>query len=273
MPRVQIDGTGIYYESHGTGFPLVLTYCLGGNTSMWADQIPTFAKHYRCIVWDPRGHGGSESPPRPEQYGVQRSADDLLGLLDHLQIERAYVGGLSMGGGIAARFTVAYPERVEALMILDSNTASGVPLTRERREVREKTIALCEVGEMDAVADYFLQVNASYHLVGGDSPAARERLHQMIRALNPVGFANTMRAMMQTDFPTERLAQITAPTLVLAGEQDPALEAVKLTHQTIPGATLKTIAGAGHLSNLDQPYAFERHILDFLHDVSRSSGV
>ncbi len=273
MPRVQIDGVGIYYESHGAGFPLVLTYCLGGNASMWAGQIPAFAKHYRYVVWDPRGHGGSESPPLPEQYGVQRSAEDLRGLLDHLEIERAYVGGLSMGGGITARFTVAYPERVEALIILDSNTASGVPLTPARREVREKTIALCEAGDMDAVATYFLQANASYHLVEGDSPAARKRLHQMIRALNPVGFANTMRAMMQTDFPTERLAQITAPTLVLAGEQDPALEAVQLTQRTIPGAVLKTIANAGHLSNLDQPQAFERHILDFLHDVSPSSGV
>lgn len=248
MPRAQIDGVGIYYESHGAGFPLVLTYCLGGNTSMWSGQIPAFASQYRCIVWDPRGHGGSESPPDPGQYGVQRSAEDLRGLLDHLEIERAYVGGLSMGGGIAARFAIAYPQRVKTLMILDSNTASGVPLSQERRAVREKTIALCEAGDMDAVADYFLQANASYHLVGDDSPAARQRLHQMIHALNSVGFANTLRAMLQNDFPTERLGQITAPTLVLAGEQDPALEAVKLTHQIIPGAVLKTIADAGIVS-------------------------
>ncbi len=273
MPQVQIEGVGIYYESHGEGVPLVLTYCLGGNASMWSGQIPAFAKPYRCIVWDPRGHGGSESPPEPEKYGVQRSAEDLRGLLDHLEIERAYVGGLSMGGDIAARFAVAYPERVAALMILDSNTASGVPLSAERREVREKTIALCEAGDMDAVANYFLQANASYHLYAGDSPEARQRLHEMIHSLNPIGFANTIRAMLQSDFPTERLAQITAPTLVLAGEQDPALEAAKLTHRTIPGAVWVTIPGAGHLSNLDQPQAFERHILDFLHDVSSSFGV
>ncbi len=144
MPQVQIDGVGIDYKSHGAGFPLVLTYCLGGNASMWSGQIPAFAESYRLIVWDPRGHGGSESPLEPEKYGVQRSAEDLRGLLDHLEIERAYIGGLSMGGGIAARFAVAYPERVEALMIFDSNTASGVPLSPERRAVREQTIALCE---------------------------------------------------------------------------------------------------------------------------------
>lgn len=123
------------------------------------------------------------------------------------------------------------------------------------------------------MANYFLQTNPSYHLYGSDSPEARQRLHEMIRSLNPVGFANTLRSMLQSDFPTERLAHITAPTLVLAGEQDPALEAVKLTHRTIPGAAFVTIPGAGHLSNLDQPNAFERHVLDFLHDVSPSFGV
>lgn len=269
MPSARINQTNIHYETYGTGFPLILTYCLGGNTSMWSEQIPAFSERYRLILWDPRGHGGSESPDNPTRYGVQHSAEDLRGLLDTLEIETAYIGGLSMGGGIASRFAVSYPDRVKALLILDSTTASGVPTSPEMKLVREKTITLCEAGDMNTVAEYFLQANRNYHLRAGDSPGGRERLLHMIRSLNPTGFANTIRAMLKTDFPTERLAQITAPTFLLAGEHDPALEAVYLTHHTIPGATLELIPDAGHLSNLDQPELFQNHILSFLAGIEQ----
>lgn len=273
MPVASVNDVHIHYESYGDGFPLVLTYCLGGNTGMWAGQIAAFSQRYRLIIWDPRGHGGSESPAEPARYGVQQSAEDLKGLLDQLGIETAYIGGLSMGGGIAARFAVSYPERVKALLILDSTTASGLPTSPEMCVVREKTIALCETGDMGAVTDYFLEANPNYHLHAGDSTSGREQLRQMIGSLNPMGFAHTIRAMLQPDFPTERLVQITAPTFLLAGELDPALAAVRLTHQTIPGAVLELIPGAGHLSNLDQPDAFEQKILNFLRGIETDSGV
>ncbi len=268
MPTVQIDDVNIYYESHGSGVPLVLTYCLGGNTGMWSGQIDAFSRRYRLILWDPRGHGQSQSPIDPSQYGVQRSAEDLRGLLGHLGIDRAHIGGLSMGGGIVARFAVTYPDQVASLMLLDSTTASGVPTSPAARQVREMTIELCQTRDMAAVADYFLQANPNYKLYVGDSPKGREHLRQMIVALDPHGFANTIRALLRADFPTERLAQITASTLVLAGEHDPAMEAVRLTHRNIPGAQFVMIPGAGHLSNLDQPERFQHHIVEFLQGVT-----
>jgi pimeloyl-ACP methyl ester carboxylesterase len=87
MPRVQINGIHLYYESYGSGFPLVLAYGLGGNTGMWAGQIEAFSRQYRLILWDPRGHGQSDSPPQLDQYGLQTSTEDLRGLLDDLGIE------------------------------------------------------------------------------------------------------------------------------------------------------------------------------------------
>ena len=92
MPRYPINGIHLYYENHDRGVPLVLAYGLGGNTRMWAGQIDAFAAHYRLILWDPRGHGQSDSPPHPDQYGMEISVQDLRGLLDDLGIERAYVG-------------------------------------------------------------------------------------------------------------------------------------------------------------------------------------
>lgn len=267
MPIARIDDTAIYYEEHGTGFPLFLTYCLGGNHGMWADQTPALAERHRVVLWDPRGHGGSESPDAAERYGVVRAAHDLAGLMDHLSVGRAHVGGLSMGGGISARFAALYPERAASLMIIDSNTAAGLPVSDEIRAVREETIRLCEAGDMDAVADQFLAVNPSYKLFAADTAEGRARVRSMILAMNPVGFGHTIRSMLQQDFPTGRLAEIAAPTLVLAGEQDPALAAVRTTHAAIAHSELAMIPGAGHLSNLDQPEAFLAAILNYLETV------
>ena len=104
MPNASINGVSIHHEIHGSGFPLVLAYGLGGSTNQWAPQVEAFSQRFQLIIWDPRGHGKSESPPLQSQYGMQTSADDLYELLNHLAIDRAYVGGLSMGAGIAVRF-------------------------------------------------------------------------------------------------------------------------------------------------------------------------
>ena len=127
MPTALLNGVHIHYESYGNGFPLVFAYGLGGNTTEWAGQIPVFSEKYRFIVWDPRGHGQSDSPPNLDQYGSGNSAYDLKALLDHLGIEKAYVGGLSMGGGISTRFALLFPHRIAALIVIDSASASGLP--------------------------------------------------------------------------------------------------------------------------------------------------
>jgi pimeloyl-ACP methyl ester carboxylesterase len=238
MPRVPIYGVHLHYESYGCGFPLVLAYGLGGNTGLWAGQIEALARHYRLMLWDPRGHGQSDSPPQPDQYGLQTSAEDLRGLLDHLGITHASIGGQSMGGGIAARFAVAYPDRVAALLIIDSASASGLPMSAAMRAMRETTIELAEMQGMAAVADYVITANPNLRTQAEASPEARQRLRQMFLDLNPTGYAHTIRALLEETFPTERLSTLTMPTLVLVGDEDPALEAARLTHQQIPGTHL-----------------------------------
>ena len=129
MPKSLINGVNIYYESHGTGFPLILAHGLGGNAGEWRFQTTEFAEHYRTILWDMRGQGQSDSSPDPVDYGYAKSAEDLLGLLDHLEIGQAYVGGTSLGGGVVAHFAVNHPDRVAALLVFDSASAGGVPIT------------------------------------------------------------------------------------------------------------------------------------------------
>jgi 3-oxoadipate enol-lactonase len=268
MPRANINGIHLYYESYGRGVPLVLAYGLGGNTHMWAGQVDVFAAHYRLILWDPRGHGQSDSPPHPEQYGMQISAQDLRGLLDDLGIERAYVGGQSMGGGIAARFALSSPERVAALLIIDSASASGLPMSAAMRAMREKTIELAETQGLEAVADYVITANPNLRTQAEASPDARQRLRQMFLALNLTGYAHSIRALIEERFPAEQLSTLIMPTLVLVGDADPALEAAKVTHQRIRGSRLVILPQAGHLSNLDAPEAFNNSVLDFLRQVA-----
>ena len=152
IPRAPINGVHLHYESYGNGFPLVLAYGLG-NTGLWAGQLEAFSRHYHVILWDPRGHGQSDSPPQREHYSLQISAEGLRGLLDHLGITHASIGGQSMGGGIAARFAVTYPDQVAALSIIDSASASGLPMSAATRAMRENTIELAETQGMAAVAE------------------------------------------------------------------------------------------------------------------------
>jgi pimeloyl-ACP methyl ester carboxylesterase len=192
---------------------------------------------------------------------MERSAADLRALLDHLGIDRAYVGGLSMGAGVSTRFTLRYLERVAALLIIDSQSASGIPLTPAMRAMREKSIQLLEAGRGLPIADFAV-------LVHGEADAV-EQVRQMYEAMNPVGFANTLRATLVADSITGKLAQIRVPTLIVVGEADEALGPSRATHERIAGSKLVVIPKARHLSNLDQPELFNRTVLEFLADVDR----
>ena len=269
MPKALINEVTIYYEIHGKGFPLILAHGLGGNAGEWRYQVPDLSQGYRLILWDQRGHGQSESPPEQELYGRDLSAQDLLLLMDHLNIPRAYVGGTSLGGGVAAAFTVAHPERVAALLAFDSAGAGGIPIPQESRAMRERTIELAETQGMAAMADYILKANPNLAVRGGRGQTGPEAdaLRERFLKGDPVGYANTVRSMLvEVPIAEDKLAQIEAPTLVLGGGDDPS-PSLSTTHARIPGSKMVTIPDAGHLSNMDQPEVFNREVLNFLAEV------
>jgi len=269
MPTAKINGINIYYESHGTGFPLVLAYGIGGNTTEWEPQIPVFSRAYRFIVWDPRGHAQSESPPNSDQYTQEVFAQDLEGLLDYLGINRAYVGGLSMGGGIATRFAILHPERVAALLIFDSFSSSGLETPPENRQMREEIIRLTETEGMSAVAEFAMKNNPNISQTALLGNEQENRVRQMYLALDPVGYAHSTRMILNAVFSASLLEGIEVPTLVMAGQEDGALPACRFIHEKIKGSKLVVIPEAGHLSNLDQPVAFNHAVLEYLASVDQ----
>ena len=276
MAKVAIDGVNIYYEVHGEGFPMILAHGLGGNAGEWRFQTSVFCEHYQVILWDMRGQGQSDCPTDPNLYGQDICANDLLGILDHLQVSQAYVGGTSLGGGVATNFALAHPERVAALLIFDSSSSGGIPIPEKARAMRLKTVEIAESQGMSALADYILEANPNLAVRGGqgqnddEAKALRDRF---LRG-DAKGYANTVRGMLAAvPFPPEKLAGITAPTLVMGGGDDPSPSLV-LTHERIPNSKMISIPAAGHLSNMDNPEFFNREVLAFLSSVDslRESG-
>ena len=155
------DGIKLYYEEHGrTGTPLVLAYGIGGNADMWDVNVPALAAAHRLILWEPRGHARSESPEDPALSLLSRWALDLKDVLDHLRLRRAHVGGLSLGAGIATRFTLRFPARVSSLLVTNSSSAAGLPLSVDNLVMRAQSInkSTLERG-MDAMAEFAMEAN------------------------------------------------------------------------------------------------------------------
>jgi 3-oxoadipate enol-lactonase len=263
------DGVRIYYEDHGAGRPVVLAYGIGGNAGMWAPNIDDLAARHRLVLWEPRGHARSDSPEDPTRVTFGHWVLDLHDLLDHLGLPRAVVGGLLLGGGIATRFTLRHPGRVTALIVVDSSSAAGLPLSVDNLVMRAQSIKVTLEGGMDAMAEFAIASNPN---VAGRlrlDPSARKEILDYYRMLTPIGYANALRALLQMDYITDRLHEIQAPTLLLCGDEDPSLEPMRVMAQRIASARFALLSPAGHFANRDQPEGFNEAVLAFLDELPR----
>src|SRR5580765_5029962 len=120
MPKINRDGVDIYYEVHGSGPPLLLTHGYSSTSAMWQGQIEAFSKHHKLVLWDMRGHGQSDYPDDPRAYSEALTVADMAALLDEVGAKTAIVGGLSLGGYMSLGFYRNHPERVCALLIIDT---------------------------------------------------------------------------------------------------------------------------------------------------------
>lgn len=261
------DRVRIYYEEHGEGPPLVLAYGIGGNADLWDVNVPALAEHHRLILWEPRGHARSDSPADPAKYSFARWALDLKGLLDHLRLRKAHVGGLSLGGGIATRFTLRFPGRVRSLVVTNSSSASGLPLPVEALLMRARSIEVTLTKGMDAMAEFAMTANPNVAARLELDPGSREEFYAYYRRLTPIGYANSLRALLAMDHIAHELPKIRVPVLLVGGDRDPSLGPMKLMHRKIKRSRLTVLSPASHFANRDQPEAWNRAMLDFLRRV------
>ena len=152
MPTASINGVSLYYESHGEGFPLVWSHEFAGDYRSWAPQVRFFSRRYRVVTYNARGYPPSEVPPDVEAYSQDNAVEDLRGLLEHLGIEQAHIGGLSMGGNVALNFGLAYPGMARSLIVAGTGTGS-TEVDSFRATVNERADRMEALG-MSGMSDY-----------------------------------------------------------------------------------------------------------------------
>ena len=261
------DGVRVYYEEHGRGEPVLLAYGIGGNAGMWEPNIGALSAGHRLILWEPRGHARSDSPADPAKYSFARWALDLKAVLDRLRIAKAHVGGLSLGAGIATRFTLRFPGRVRSLLVTNSSSAAGLPLSVDHILMRAQSIKVTLDQGMDAMAEFSMASNPNVRERLALDPSTKDEFYAYYRRLTPVGYANALRALLAMDHITDQLPTIRVPTLLIGGDRDPSLAPMKVMHKKIRGSKLIVLSPASHFANRDQPEAWNRAALAFLGNV------
>jgi 3-oxoadipate enol-lactonase len=242
---------------------LVLSNSLGTNHAMWDGQVAAFARAFRVLRYDTRGHGASEVTPGP--YDVALLAGDLLGLLDDLGLARVSLCGLSIGGMTATWIAAHAPERIERLVLCSTSALmGGVDAWNARIDAVRRD-------GMTAVTETVLErwFTAGFRAA---RPQAVERVRRMLLTTPATGYAACCAAVRDMDH-RALLARIATPTLVVAGTHDPA---TPLAHSQvivggIPGARLVEL-DAAHLSNIETESAFNAAVLEFLSSGGESDG-
>jgi 3-oxoadipate enol-lactonase len=252
-PRIAIDHVG-------SGPLVLLMHGIGGNRTNWHDQLPVFGENFHAASWDARGYGASDDYDGPLDFAD--FSRDVIRVLDHFKSARAHLVGLSMGGLIAFDFHATYPERVATLTICDSMPGmTGLSDEGRREFIRIRQEPLLSGKEPRDIAPIVART-----LVGKSAkPGSFERLVASMSALHKDSYLKTIVATTNYARNLE-LEKIRVPTHIVVGDEDtltpPALS--RSMASRIVDARLTVIAGAGHLSNIEQPEAFNAAALAFL---------
>jgi 3-oxoadipate enol-lactonase len=260
MPKINIDGLSMHYEIYGDGPPVVLLHGLGYQGTFWWLQVQDFAQHYRVIVPDNRGVGHTDAPD--EQYSTEQMADDTVHLLRALDIPRAHVVGVSMGGAIAQHIALRHPDTIDRLVLTNTMCQSS-PYGNEM-------LATWRIIAEHAGTDAWKRVMLVHYVTPQfytEHPERLSRMHEL--AVTPiqslVGFIRQNWACVH-HHTTEQLSRITAPALVLAAEQDQLtpVGGMKFIHRQIGGSQFVVIPRCGHGFMWELPEQFNDAVLKFL---------
>ncbi len=262
MTVIRIDNIQMAYTDSGRGRPVVLIHGYPFNRSLWNEQVAELSHSYRVIVPDLRGFGESDSSTGPAT--MDRMAQDVALLLDHLGISRAVIGGLSMGGYVALAFYKQFASRVRALILADTRAQAD---TEEGKQTRAQQAEKALAEGMAGIADAMLPKLLTPDTVS-KRPEIVKRVRDMMLKTKPEGTAAALLGMAQRDDQTQLLSQISSPVLIVVGAEDaitPVADSEKM-HNAIAGSRLVVLENAGHVSNLERTEEFNQHLLDFLRE-------
>ena len=268
MPTFSSDSVDIHYQIAGEGYPMVLSHEFAGDITSWEPQVNFFSRRYQVITYCHRGYPPSGVPDDPDAYSQEIQVEDMYRLLQHLGIEQAHIGGLSMGGTLTIGFAIAHPEMCRSITVASAGAGSDAG---DRERLVESWQALSEsmVAEgMEKFADGYAHGAERLQFLRKD-PAGWAKFHAGLAAHSAQGSSLTFQGV-QMKRPTiyqveKQLQEIKIPTLVLIGDEDtPCVEPAIFMKRNIRSCGLAVFPQAGHTINLEEPDLYNRTVLDFL---------
>ncbi len=267
MPHLTADdGVKLYYEETGRGIPIVFVHEFAGDYRSWEQQVRYFSRYYRCITFNARGYPPSDVPNDLECYSQERARDDIRSVLDALDIEKAHIVGLSMGGFATLHFGFTYQERARSLVIAGCGYGAAPDKRAQFAEEAELSARRFEELTMAKAADAYALGPTRVQHQNRDPRGWREFADQFAEH-STEGAALTMRGV-QKRRPSlfelvENMQAITVPTLIMTGDEDwPCIEPAILMKKNISTAGLVVMPNAGHNINLEDPAAFNVHLAE-----------
>lgn len=263
-----VGGITLAWEEHGEGTrPLVLVHGFTGSRDDWSDVVGQLATRGRTVLFDQRGHGASS---KLGPYTIERLVLDLEGFLEAVGIEQCDLLGHSLGGAVALRFTLAHPDRVASLILMDTGA-------RAPEGLHDDLLVAAEAVRVNGMSWFADQVTAQ-PLTGEDAVIARRlgeqqhrsRTRAQLEAVDPAAFIAFASALGDHEPVTDRLAEISCPTTVVVGAEDePFLVLSSELAESIPDAALVVLAGGGHSPQKSVSEAWVDAVSDHLHRVRR----
>jgi len=266
---ITINNLSVSYSDHGPddapaiifihGFPL--------NKSMWDIQVEALKENYRVIAYDIRGHGNSD--PGIDEFFIELFVNDLLRLMEKLEIEKSILCGLSLGGYIALSAVLKHPDRFDGLILNDTQCIADTP---EIKENRCQAIIRITKNGVEQYADEIIK-----NLFAPESFSKKKNVivavKEMIISTPKQSLCNTLHALAERKETCDQLPEINIPVLIMVGKEDKItpIAAAQQMHEKMFNSKLEIIQQAGHLSNLENPTAFNAHLMNFLELVGKKS--
>ncbi|AZA13166.1 alpha/beta fold hydrolase [Corynebacterium choanae] len=244
-------------------FPVIFIGALGSNKSMWLAQHEAISAEFTACYCDKRGHGASPVPAGP--YSVAAMAADITAVMDANNWAKAHIVGLSLGGAVAQMVAITAPERVVSLTLVSTATKFGDRPTWLEKAAKVRAESTAAIA-MDSATRWF---TPDY----GISSGKRDEFYAMVSACPDEGYAGSCEALAEFDSAAD-LAQVTAPTLVISGAQDPGTTpaVVRQVHAAIAGSTFASLEPAAHLCNIEQAEQFNHLVLTHLHAADQAAA-
>lgn len=272
MPHIITDdGVKLAYEEAGSGTPVIFVHEFAGDMASWEPQLRTFGMRYRAIAYNARGYPPSDVPPTPASYSQDRARLDIIAVMDGLGLEKAHIVGLSMGGFAALHFGIHHSDRALSLTVAGCGYGAEPAKRAQFKAEANATADLIQNAGMEQFADTY-SLGPTRVQFQNKNPRGWQEFRDQLAGHSALGSANTMRGV-QAVRPSlfdlkDAMAGITAPTLVLTGDEDwPCLLPGVMMKETIPTAALVVMANCGHTINIEEPDAFNRIVLDFISHV------